>query len=170
VPEAFITEIRIFSFGFAPRGWAQCNGQLLRIQQNQAMYALMGTTYGGDGKETFALPDLRGRHMVHRGEGAGTGTVAQGKPGGEAGHVLTLDEMPPHTHEAIASESSPASPSPVGGHWATHPGNYYAATADQEMALEAVGGAGYHAPHENRSPYLVLNICIALEGLFPSRN
>ena len=163
--EPFIGEIQVFPFGFAPRGWAQCNGQLLPINQNQALFSLLGTMYGGDGRTTFALPDLRGRVPV----GVGNGFV-QGQRAGEEAHTLIVPEMPAHAHQAIASSASPSSPNPSGATWANMGANSYTASPNAPMAGNAVAPAGGGQPHENRSPYLALNFCIALVGLFPSRS
>ncbi len=161
--EPFIGEIQIFPFGFAPRGWAQCNGQLLPINQYQALFALLGTTYGGNGQTTFALPDLRGR--VPAGVGGG---FVQGERAGEEVHTLTLNEMPSHAHQAFASSAPASSPNPSGAAWANMGADAYDASANAPMARNAVAPAGGGQPHENRSPYLTLNFCIALVGIFPS--
>ncbi len=161
--EPFIGEIQVFPFGFAPRGWAQCNGQLLPINQYQALFALLGTTYGGNGQTTFALPDLRGR--VPAGVGGG---FVQGERAGEEVHTLTLNEMPSHAHQAFASSAPASSPNPSGAAWANMGADAYDASANAPMARNAVAPAGGGQPHENRSPYLTLNFCIALVGIFPS--
>ena len=161
--EPFIGEIQLFPFGFAPRGWAQCNGQLLPINQYQALFALLGTTYGGNGQTTFALPDLRGR--VPAGVGGG---FVQGERAGEEVHTLTLNEMPSHAHQAFASSAPASSPNPSGAAWANMGADAYDASANAPMARNAVAPAGGGQPHENRSPYLTLNFCIALVGIFPS--
>lgn len=163
--EPFIGEIQVFPFGFAPRSWAQCNGQLLPISQNQALFSLLGTMYGGDGRTTFALPDLRGR--VALGVGAG---YTQGERAGEEMHTLSVSELPTHTHEANASSAPPSSANPAGAAWANTGANSYAASADAQMAGNAVAPTGGGQPHENRSPYLTLNFCIAVQGIFPSRS
>lgn len=163
--EPFIGEIQIFPFAFAPRGWALCNGQLLPINQNQALFSLLGTTYGGDGKATFALPDLRGRVPVHFGNG-----VTLGQSAGEETHTLTPAEMPTHTHAVMAGGEATAIP-PAGNVWGSVAGqNLYAATATAAMAGAAISTAGSSQPHNNMQPYAVLNFCIALQGVFPSRN
>ena len=163
--EPFITEIRLVSFKFAPRRWALCNGQLLPIRQNPALFALMGTTYGGDGQNTFALPDLRGRVPIHRGP-----HFAQGNKGGEAYHALTTAEMPSHTHTAYGTNDSATLNSPAGNLLARSTTPVYADLEGvQPMDSRTVGAAGGSKPHENRQPYLVVNFVIALEGNFPSR-
>ena len=163
--EPYIGEIQVFPFGFAPRGWAQCNGQLLPINQYQALFSLLGTMYGGNGQTTFALPDLRGRVPV----GVGNGFV-QGQRAGEEAHTLILSEMPAHVHQAIASSAPPSSPNPSGAAWANTGADAYAASPNAPMAGNAVAPAGGSQPHENRSPYLTLNFCIALVGIYPSRS
>lgn len=158
-------EIRLFAFGFAPRGWALCNGQLLAISQNQALFAILGTTYGGDGRVTFALPNLQGRTPFHFGNG-----FSLGQSGGEQAHTLIVSEMPGHTHTAIASSNTANQASAVNNYWAvSQTYTAYAGTANEQMAPQAVGVVGGQ-PHENMSPFLVLNFCIALVGIFPSRN
>ena len=163
--EPFIGEIQVFPFGFAPRGWAQCNGQLLPINQNQALFSLLGTTYGGDGQTTFALPDLRGRVPM----GVSSDFVP-GQMSGEERHMLMDSEIPAHVHQAIASSASPSSPNPSGATWANTGANAYTADPAAQMASNAVAPAGGDQPHENRSPYLTLNFCIALVGIYPSRS
>lgn len=163
--DPFIGEIQIFPFGFTPRGWAQCNGQLLPINQYQALFSLLGTMYGGDGRTTFALPDLRGRVALSVGNG-----YAQGQQAGEELHTLILSELPAHAHQANASSAAPSTPSPAGAAWADTGASSYAASPNAQMAGNAVTPAGGGQPHENRSPYLTLNFCIALAGVFPSRS
>ncbi len=163
--EPFIGEVRIYSFGFAPRGWASCAGQLLPINQNQALFAILGTTYGGNGIQTFALPDLRGRIPVHVGSG-----VVLGQRGGESAHTLSLSELPGHGHVPAASVAAADVGSPAGNIWAQQAYPAFAATPDTAMSPAAILATGGGQPHENMSPYLVLNICIALVGIFPSQN
>ncbi|HNS02595.1 MAG TPA: tail fiber protein [Anaerolineae bacterium] len=163
--EPFIGEIQIFPFGITPRGWAQCNGQLLPINQNQALFSLLGTMYGGNGQTTFALPDLRGRAAL--GVGAG---YDQGQRAGEEMHSLYITEMPMHSHGANASSAPPSTPSPAGAAWTNTGAANYAAVPNAQMAGNAVAPAGSGQPHENRSPYLALNFCIALVGIYPSRD
>ncbi len=162
--EPFLGEIRIFSFQQAPVGWAQCNGQLLPINQNQALFALLGTTYGGNGQTTFALPDLRGRAPVHVGGGAGT----QGAASGEEAHTLTISEMATHQHLASASNANADQPIPS---ILASANNAYTSAANLTTLLpQTISNAGGSQPHVNMQPYLVLNCCIALQGIFPSRN
>jgi microcystin-dependent protein len=164
--EPFLGEVRIVAFTFAPRGWAFCNGQVLPINQNQALFSLLGTTYGGNGTTTFALPDLQGRTPLHAGNG-----VALGQRGGEDSHALGVSEMPAHVHPAAASSNTADQVSPVGNYWAVS-GAYtaYAGAPNEAMAPQAVGAAGGGQPHPNLSPYLTVNFVIALVGLFPSRS
>jgi len=164
--EPYLSELKIFSFNFPPKGWAFCNGQLLPINQNQALFSLLGTTYGGNGQTTFGLPNLQGRTPVHVGSG-----LVQGQTSGEENHTITIPEMPQHTHIAMASSLSPNVATPAGAFWASNTGfQPYSNTPNELMAPEAVGSIGGNQAHNNRQPYLALNICIALVGVFPSRN
>lgn len=164
--DPFLSEIRIFSFNFAPRGWAMCNGQLLPINQNQALFSLLGTTFGGDGRVNFALPELRGRVPMHVGGG-----LTLGQRGGEEVHTLNLNEMPTHTHQARGSANGPTVTPPTNNFWASNTGfTPYGTTADTAMSPLAISNIGGSQAHENRSPYLTLNYCIALQGIFPSPN
>ncbi len=164
--DAYLSEIRIFSFPFAPRGWAQCNGQLLPINQNQALFALLGTIYGGNGTTTFALPNLQGKVPMHTGNG-----FAQGAIGGETSHTLSLQEMPSHTHTAMASSNGPNASSPQNNYWASDTGfTAYGSTINETMNAAAIANAGASQSHSNMAPYVTLNICIAVTGIFPSRN
>ena len=158
--------MRIFSFGFAPKNWAACNGQLLSIAQNQALFSLLGTTYGGNGQTTFGLPDLRGAVPFHVGGG-----LSQGQRGGTSAHTLVISEMPAHNHNAVASTNGPTINSPANASWASNTGfTPYGPTADSTMLPGVIANSGGSQPHYNMAPYLVLNICIALSGVFPSRN
>lgn len=164
--DPFLSEIQIFAFDFPPRGWAQCSGQLLPINQNQALFALLGTFYGGNGQTTFALPDLRGRVPFHIGN-----VFLQGEKGGTENHALTIPEMPAHSHAAIASSNTANQQSPSGNMWANGAAAPpYKSTSNAAMSSAAIGNTGGNQPHENRMPYLVMNYCIALQGFFPSRN
>lgn len=156
-------ELRLMSFNFAPQGWAQCNGQFLPINQNQALFSLLGTMYGGNGQTTFALPDLRGRAPIHNGS-----TFIQGERLGEEFHTLNINEMPQHHHVVQASSNNGNQPA-VGALAAAN--NLYGPPADL-VALEpgTIPNVGGSQPHENKAPYLVLNWCIALTGVYPSRN
>jgi microcystin-dependent protein len=161
----FISEIKIVSFAFAPRGWALCNGQTMAIQQNAALFSLIGTYYGGNGTTTFQLPNLQARMPIHMGS-----SFTLGQVGGEQAHTLTVNEVPPHTHQAMATTAAPSAPSPTNNLWCQNSVNTYNPTANSTMAGGAISLAGGSQPHDNMSPYLVLNFIIALTGIFPSRN
>lgn len=167
--EPFIGELRCFGFNFAPNGWALCQGQLLPISQNTALFSLLGTMYGGDGRVTFGLPDLRGRVSLGFGQGPGLSSYTQGEVGGQETVVLTAGQLPPHSHTVAASSAS-TTKSPAGAVPAVTPGgSSYGTTTDLVMSPSMIGGGGNSQPHENMEPYLVLNWCIALEGIYPSR-
>lgn len=165
--EPFLSEIRLMSFGFAPKGWALCNGQLLPINQNQALFSLLGTTFGGDGRVNFALPDLRGRAPIHVGAGH-----TLGERGGEQAHTLSIAELPTHTH-VLSATSTP-------GTQAIPANNLFAATASQmyhapdaglgAMAPSVVANVGGSQAHLNMQPFLTISFSIALQGIFPSPN
>ena len=170
--DPFVAEIRIFPFNFAPKGWAFCNGQLMPISQNTALFSLLGTTYGGDGKSTFALPDLQGSAPMHPGQGPGLSLYDLGQTGGSEFVTLLESEMPSHAHAmqgtaGIANQNSPSGllmGRPFGG------GSMYIAPgATTPLALQAISPSGGSQPHNNMMPYLTLNFCIALQGVFPAR-
>ena len=166
--EPYLAEIRIFSFSFAPKGWAICAGQLLPINQFQAIFALLGTTYGGNGTTNFALPDLRSRVPMHQGN-----AFVEGQIGGEEAHTLSVNEIPSHSHFVNASSVRGNSNSPAGNFLAVSSRfALYSALLSTQTTLQpaTVGSAGGGQPHANLQPYLVLNFCIALTGIFPSRN
>ena len=164
--QAFISEVRIFSFSFAPKGWAQCNGQLMPINQNQALFSLLGTTYGGDGRTTFGLPNLQGKLAMHMGNGYTEGAV-----GGEQAHTLALGEMPAHSHQVFASGNAPNVPGPANNFFASNTGfKPYGTPANEQLAGAAVSNSGSSQSHNNMSPYTTVNFCICLQGIFPSRN
>ncbi|MCA9534297.1 MAG: phage tail protein [Myxococcales bacterium] len=164
--EPFLAEIRMVGFNFAPRGWAFCDGQILPINQNQALFSLLGTTYGGDGRVTFALPDLRGRVPIHV-----ASSHRIGERGGQETVTLTLAQIPAHVHPLAASENEGTSSDPSGRVLAHSRDDLYHAPTDLVPMHAAAGGAaGGGQPHENRQPYMALSFCIALQGLFPSRN
>jgi microcystin-dependent protein len=165
VAEPFLSEIRIMSFGFAPKGWALCNGQLLPINQNQALFALLGTTYGGNGQTTFALPDLRGQVPIHFDAGHNLGQKA-----GEQAHTLTMAEMPQHPHVLQASSLDGNSALTSGSVLATAANVYGAPGSLTTIQPATVGNVGGSQAHNNMMPYLTLSFCIALQGIFPSRN
>jgi microcystin-dependent protein len=161
----YISEIRIMSFNFAPRGWALCNGQLLPINQNQPLFSLLGTTYGGDGRINFGLPNLQGRNPVHMGSGFNLGQF-----GGEMSHTLVIGEMPTHNHVAVGNSNPASVPSPTGNLWAALSASAYAPTANTSLNPASIANNGSNQAHDNMPPYLVLNFCIALQGIFPPRN
>ncbi|HYI42409.1 MAG TPA: tail fiber protein [Sphingomicrobium sp.] len=164
--EPFIAEVRIMSFNFPPRGWAFCNGQTLPINQNQALFSLLGTTYGGDGRINFGLPDMRGRVPIHVGAG-----FTQGQRGGEEAHTLTMGEMTQHIHVLSATNTDGTAPIPVNNLIARSATQLYAPPSNlQPMDTASISFTGGSQAHENRQPYLALNFCIALQGIFPSRN
>ena len=166
--EPFLSEIRIMSFVFAPKGWALCNGQLLPINQNQALFSLLGTTYGGDGRVNFALPNLRGQVPIHTGSG-----FTLGQRGGEYAHTVTMQEMPQHIHLENASSSNANSPLVPNAILARcTQANIYRSPPSNVVTLNpaSVSNVGGSQPHENKQPYLTLSFCIALQGIFPSQN
>jgi len=167
--EPFLAEIRMVGFNFAPRGWAFCDGQILPINQNQSLYSLLGTTYGGDGRTSFALPDLRGRTPIHVGEG-----YQQGKKGGAETESLKVNEIPQHMHTLQASSSDGDSNLAPNHLLAREAGGLYEADAPESNLVPMVSGTlentGGGQGHENMQPSLALNFTIALQGLFPSRN
>jgi microcystin-dependent protein len=173
VSEPFIAEIRIFPFQFTPLGWAKCNGQLLPISQNTALFSLLGTFYGGDGKSTFALPDLQGRSPVDQGQGAGLSDRFIGEQGGVSSVTLLQSEMPIHNHtlRAAPDPGDLAAPDASRSLARSQPSIYkQPAAALAPMSPNAVGVSGGDLPHNNMMPYLVLNFCIALQGIFPPRS
>jgi len=170
--EPFLAEIKIVGFNFAPRGWAFCDGQILPINQNQSLFSLLGTAYGGDGRTSFALPDIRGRTPIHVGEGHN-----QAQKSGEETHTLAAAEMPQHKHVIKASESAGSEQSPAGKLLGTesnlaHPASYRNRETGTIANLNSasITNVGGSQSHDNMQPYLALNYCIALQGLFPSRN
>jgi microcystin-dependent protein len=173
--EPFIGEIRIAAFTNSniPRGWALCNGQTLGIAQNQALFSILGTTYGGNGVQTFCLPNLQGVSAVGVGSGPSGANFALGQVGGELSHTLTTQEIPAHNHIPQATNGTGSTPqaSPANGLWQTNTGkNLYGITApDTTMAPGALANTGGNQPHPNQQPYLTLNFMIALQGIYPSR-
>ena len=166
--QPYVGEIRIFAGNFAPNGWAFCQGQLMAIAENDTLFQLIGTTYGGDGQNTFALPDLQGRFPVHQGPG-----FTLGQQGGTETVALTTAQLPQHAHPAICSSGGGNSGPPVGKFWSTDPlGNTaaYTAASNTQMAAGAIGPTGSSQPHDNMQPFLVINFIISLFGVFPSQN
>jgi microcystin-dependent protein len=164
--EPFLGELRVVSFGFPPKGWASCNGQFLPINENQALFSLLGTMYGGNGQTTFALPDLRSRTAMHVGQG-----FIQGQRAGEEFHTLSIAEIPAHNHIGTGSSSVGDSAPPANHLLASTPALIYnALAAPTTLQPGTVSNTGGSQSHENRQPFLVLNVIIALQGIFPSRN
>jgi microcystin-dependent protein len=173
--DPFVAEIRMVPFNFAPRGWALCDGQLLPLSQNTALFSLLGTQYGGNGQTNFALPDLRGCSPMHHGQGPGLSLRFIGERGGSATVTLLASEMPQHNHAVAARSVNGTVNDPSGAVWAkARVGraneNRYAATPDTTMAPNAFGPSGSNAPHNNQQPYLTLNFIIALQGVYPPRS
>ena len=171
--DVFIGMIAAFGFNFAPKGWALCNGQLMSVSQNSALFSLLGTQYGGDGIQTFGLPDLRSRVAVGQGQGPGLSNYVIGQASGTENVTLLSTEMPQHTHFMTGSGDSAAQNAPAGGSLATavRGTNTYAVGADSLAPMaSATTPAGGNQPHNNLQPYLAINYCIALEGIYPSRS
>jgi microcystin-dependent protein len=170
--DPFVAEIRIFPFNFAPTGWALCDGQLLPLSQNTALFSLLGTTYGGDGKSNFALPDLQGAAPMHPGQGPGLSLHDLGETGGSDMVTLLELEMPAHTHATHADVVDVADtnvPSTNASFAQSSGGTLYQSSANTQLAEQALAGAGGSQPHNNLQPYLTLNFCIALQGVYPPR-
>ncbi len=163
--EPFLAEVRMVGFNFAPRGWAFCDGQILPINQNGSLYSLLGTTFGGDGRTSFALPDLRGRTPMHF-----DGNYRMGSRGGYETHTLTVNEIPGHDHALKATSGNATAPVPAGSMLAAYANGYRDGTNLTELHGDTVANEGGGQGHENMQPYLAVNFCIALQGLFPSRN
>jgi len=163
--EPFLSEIRIMSFVFAPKGWALCNGQLLPINQNQALFSLLGTTFGGDGRVNFALPDNRGRTPIHVGSGH-----TLGEKGGEQAHTLSIAEIPTHTHVLNGVNANAATNDPTGAALANAAALYHSPTTLTALRAASVTNVGGSQAHLNMQPFLTLSFCIALQGIFPSPN
>lgn len=165
--EPFLGEVKIVSWNFAPRGWAFCNGQLMPIAQNQALFSILGTTYGGDGRTTFSLPNLQGRIPMHVGNG-----LLLGQLGGEENHTLGITEIPAHSHPAVCNSGAGTQTSPSGNLWAQdNNGNApYSSAGGSGMSVRAISPMGGFESHNNLAPFLTLTFIIALQGIFPSRN
>jgi microcystin-dependent protein len=162
----FLSEIKIMSFNFPPKGWALCNGQLLPINQNQALFSLLGTTYGGDGRVNFALPNLQGRAPMSFGRGHVLGEI-----GGETAHTLSISETPTHSHAANASSTATNGSANPGGNYLGGFNNFYNSGGSlTSMVANTLSNTGGSQAHLNMQPYLTLNLCIALQGIFPSQN
>jgi len=162
--EPFLGEIRTFTFGIVPQGWLPCDGQLLSIMNNQPLFSLLGTTYGGDGRSTFALPDLRGRVPIHA-----SSTTPLGQRAGEETHTLITTEIPQHTHQAMANNSGVNAGSPVGATWGKPAANSFSASSNVAMYGKAFSASGGSQPHNNMQPFNVVQFCIATQGIYPSR-
>jgi microcystin-dependent protein len=172
--DPFVAEVRIFPFNFAPKGWAFCDGQLLPLSQNTALFSLLGTTYGGDGKSNFALPNMQGNAPMHPGQGPGLSLHDLGEMGGSETVTLLESEIPSHTHALKASTTNSSKPSPANNSLAKvqSGGTPYVAAAGAppvSFAANALAPAGGDQPHNNMQPYLTLNFCIAMQGVFPPR-
>lgn len=161
----FMSEIRIWGMAYAPQGWAKCDGQLLPINQNQALFALLGTTYGGNGQTTFALPNLRGRVPIHVGSGH-----TLGETGGAESVTVNSSQLPAHPHLMSASNTAGNTNIPLNNVLAASPSQLYDAGNLTTLHPSSISNVGGSQPHENKQPYLAMNFCIALQGVFPSRN
>jgi microcystin-dependent protein len=162
--EPFLGEVKIISWNFPPKGWAYCNGQLLPINQNQALFSILGTTFGGDGRVNFGLPNLQGRTPMHVGNG-----IVLGQTGGETAHTLNISELAAHTHVPKGNSTQATLTSPAGNLWGSDASNPFNTSSNTSMNPACVLPAGGSQPHENMSPYLVLNFIVALQGIFPSQ-
>lgn len=162
--EPFIGEIRVFSFGFIPRGWVACDGRLLQVRDHQALYSVVGNTYGGDGKINFAVPNLNGRAPIHPGSG-----IARGQAGGEEKHTLTIAEMPAHTHQVSGNSTLAKTISPQKAVWAKSADKSFAEAPNTPLHSSAISNAGSSQAHTNMQPYLVVQYCIAVDGIYPPR-
>jgi microcystin-dependent protein len=167
--DPFVAEIRIFPFNFAPKGWAFCDGQLMPLSQNTALFSLLGTTYGGDGKSNFALPDLQGRAVMHPGQGPGLSLHDLGETGGSETVTLLESEIPAHSHAMRGSEEDGRENNPAANYFGRGESMYAAGQSLGSMADSALAPGGGDSPHNNLQPYLTFNFCIALQGVFPPR-
>lgn len=169
--DPFVAEVRIFAFNFAPKGWAFCDGQLLPISQNTALFSLLGTMYGGDGKSTFALPDFQGSVVVHAGQGQGLSLYDEGQVGGAEFITLLESEIPLHSHGLVGDEDDASFKTPqnmiLAGGNAMYIGT--SPSVNTTLAFQSLSPAGGSLPHNNMMPYLTLNFCIAMQGVFPQR-
>lgn len=166
----FVGEIRMLGFNFAPAGWAACNGQLMAISENETLFMLIGTTYGGDGQETFALPNLMSRIPVHQGTGSDGIPYTLGEAAGVESVTLTTQQIPNHMHSALGQSGAGNQPGPGGGVWAfSNLAQFNNIAADSNMSGQAISPVGGSQPHDNMMPYLVINFCISLFGLYPQQ-
>lgn len=170
--EPYVGQIMSFGGNFAPQGWALCDGSLLPISQYDALFSLIGATYGGDGQTTFALPDLRGRAALHQGQGPGLSSYSLGQNGGVEAVTLTVSQAPPHSHPVLGHSGAGDSPHPAGAVWAGSSVALYTAgaAANAAMGASSISPGGGNQPHNNMLPFLTLNFCIALEGIYPSQS
>jgi microcystin-dependent protein len=165
----YVGEIRMFAGNFAPAGWMFCNGQVLPISENETLFALIGTTYGGDGQTTFALPDLRGRAPLHSGQGSGLSNYALAQAGGSEQVTLTTNQIPSHSHAPLAQSAAGSQTSPAGSVWAASTLNQFTANAPTAaMNPSVIGTSGASQPHNNMMPFTTINFIISLFGIFPS--
>lgn len=168
--DPFVAEIRVFPFNFAPKGWAFCDGQILPLSQNTALFSLLGTTYGGDGKSNFALPNMQGNCSMHPGQGPGLSLHDLGETGGSDTVSLLESEIPSHNHALMATPSPAVQSTAAGGSLArSAAGNLYDASGGKQLSDNCITPAGGDQPHNNMMPYLTLNWCIALQGVYPPR-
>lgn len=169
--DPFVAEVRIFAFNFAPKGWAFCDGQLLPISQNTALFSLLGTMYGGDGKSTFALPDFQGSVVIHAGQGPGLSQYFEGQVGGSEFITLLESEIPAHSHSLVGDEDDASFKTPQNMILAGGNAMYQSTSpsVNTTLALQSLAPAGGSLPHNNMMPYLTLNYCIAMQGVFPAR-
>ena len=167
--EPFVGEIRMFAGNFAPSGWALCDGQLLAVSQNDALFSLFGTIYGGDGRTTFGLPDLRGRVAIHNGTGPGLTERRIGSKAGQERVSLTTNQLPPHTHAWQASTAAAQNGNPVGAYLAKSSGNIYSDSAPDGQLRDVISDTGGSQGHNNLQPYLCVNFIVSLFGIYPSR-
>ncbi len=168
--DQYIGEIRMFAGNYAPAGWAFCDGQLLSIAQNNVLFSLIGTTYGGDGINTFALPDLRGRIPVNQGQGLGLSNRRMGEMAGTETVTLTVEQLPAHSHPQAISTAAGTLESPVNAFWAANVSQYSTSPPNGQMNPEAITAVGNNQAHNNMMPYLCISFIIALEGFYPDRN